>query len=376
VHQDETYLAKFGWLSSRYRRTRWWYFAYYVGYLFFRACFVGAAVDSPLVQVYGLLIYEIVAFVIITILNPFEGARNTALSVWMLSITKILTTGLSIAFLPELGLDRIIATVIGVVIIVIQGFLVIGLLILIALGAISTWMSLTRNREEFGVEVLESIRIRYFEHLEKQAPDVWQPPPSRKGKEKEVTPVAQEPKEPYFKVQEVRRAPKIEDEDGDILPDLEPRPNSALTLGTAARPRSGARQNRPGSGHSFYSVSSLPRTARAHRASWSSKDFAAWEASMNRPDSSLAQRLSTGTPAPEDGNNTTSTPLITTAPNSNRNSLVNTPTGIGSRPGSPLSHLHMATPSRERLRKHAEERRFLTKQSRSSLHNEIKLDED
>jgi len=379
VHQDEKYLARFGWLSARYRRTRWWFFSYYLGYVFFRACFVGAAVNSPIAQIYGLLIYEIVAFVIVAILNPFEGARNTALGVWMLSITKILTTGLSIAFLPELGLDRIIATVIGVVIIVIQGFLVIAVLILITLGAISTWMSLTRNREEFGVEILEGTRVRYFEHLEQKAPDVWrQEPskPSRKGKEKEVAVVSQEPKEPYFKVQEVRRAPKIEDEDGDILPDMETRPNSSLRFDTTAHPRSVSRQSRPDSGNSFYSASSLPRGARAHRASWSSKDFAQWEASMERPDSSLAQRLSTGTPMLDDGNNTTSTTLIAASANSTRNSLVHTPTGIGSRPGSPLSPLHMATPSRERLRKHAEERRFLTKPSRSSLRGETTLEEE
>ncbi|KAB5547165.1 hypothetical protein GE09DRAFT_967347 [Coniochaeta sp. 2T2.1] len=387
VHQDENHLARFGWLTARYRRSRWWFFAYYLAYQFFRACFIGGAVNSPLAQVYGLLVYEIVAFVILAILNPFEGARNTALGVWMISITKILTTGLSVAFLPELGLDRIIATVIGVIIIVIQGFLVIGVLILITLGAISTWMSLTRNREEMGVEILEGTRVRYFEAIEKKAADKWTPKPpkpSKKGKERETDPevVEEEPKEPYFKVQEVRRAPKIEDEDGDIITEIEPRPNSALKLdGSASHARSVSRQSRPGSGNSFYSASSLPRSARVHRASWSAKDFAQWEASMERPDSSLAQRLSTGTPALDDGNN--SNPLLvatTGGGGSNRSSLVKTPTGIsgGSRPTSPLSPFRAGTPSRERLRKHAEERRFLHSQkpSRSSLRGEATLEEE
>lgn len=376
VHQDEKYLATFGWLSARYRRTRWWYFSYYLGYLFFRACFVGAAVDSPLVQIYGLLIYEIIAFVIVAILNPFEGARNTALGVWMLSISKILTTGLSIAFLPQLGLNRIIATVVGIVIIVIQGFLVVGVLILVVLGAISSWMTLTRNREECGVEILESPRVSYFEHLEAAAPDVWRPPSSRKGKEKEVLAESQEPKEPYFKVQEVRRAPKIEDEDADALADMEPRPNSSLRLdGSArARARSAGRQSRPDSGASAYSVSSLPRGARAHRASWSSRDFAQWDASMERPDSGRAQRLSTGTTVLDELSN--ATPLVASAAGSNRNSLVNTPTGIGSRPGSPLGPLSTATPSRERLRKHGEERRYLNRPSRTSLRGETTLEEE
>ena len=68
--------------------------------------------------------------------NPYEGQRNTAAAVWILGLVKIATTGLSIAFLPELALNRMVATAIGVIIIVLQALLVIAVLILIILGGI------------------------------------------------------------------------------------------------------------------------------------------------------------------------------------------------------------------------------------------------
>jgi hypothetical protein len=299
----------------------------------------------------------------------------------MLSITKVVTTGLSIAFLPELGLDRIIATVIGVIIIVIQGFLVIALLILITLGAISTWMSLTRNREEFGVEILEGTRVRYFLSLEKKAPDEYVAKPSKKGKEKaQSDPASLEPKEPYFEVQAVRRAPKIEDEDGDVVPDMEVKPGGSGAA-DPAHPRTISRQSRPGSSNSFYSGSSLPRAARAHRASWSSRDFAQWEAQMDRPGSSLAQRLS-GTPTGDDSGSTPNiAPLVTPteSPAGGSSSRANTPTGIGSGgPTSPLSPVHVGKPSRESLRRHAGERRSTigAVPSRSNLRFESRVDDE
>jgi meiotic recombination protein REC8, fungi type len=260
VHRDQVYVKKFGWLSARYRRTRWWFFAVWAGYQLIRACFIGGASRSPEAQVFGLFVVEIIALIAIVWINPFEGARNTALAVYMLGISKVATTGLSIAFLPSFNLDRIVATVIGVIIIVIQGFLTIGLLILIVLGAISSWFSLTRNREDFKPESWEGLRVKYFHHLESRAPDLPPPPPK--------TP--EPPKEPYFNVSAVRRAPKIEDEDDDILPDLENPAASNFSLPV--------RGSRTASIHSHYSgYGNLPYGARIHRASWSSRDFANWQ---------------------------------------------------------------------------------------------------
>jgi len=261
VHQDQPYNMRFGWLSARFRRARWWFFAVWAGYQLIRACFVGGASAHPDVQVVGLLIVEIIAAIGIVWINPFEGTRNTALAVYMLSISKVATAGLSIAFLPRFNLDRILATVIGIVIIVIQGFLVIGVLILIVLSAISSWFSLTRNREEFKPESWDSLRVKYFNHVETMATDLSPPPP--------VIPEA--PKEPYFNVNAVRRAPKIEDEDIDVVPELE-NPNASQYSLQAGR------ASRANSTHSHYSgYGNAPYGARVHRMSWSSRDFANWQ---------------------------------------------------------------------------------------------------
>lgn len=345
VHQDQTYLRLFGWFSGKYRQTRWWFLAYYIIYIVGRAGFLGTGLLSPLAQVYGLLVFEIFAFAVIIILNPFEGSRNTALAVWMLSISKIITTGLSIAFLPAFRLDRILATVVGVVIVVIQGLLVIAVMILIVLSTISTWMSLTRNREELGAELLEAIRIKYFEKMEAKASDTFQVPKPKKskkgkGKDDEAT---EKPREPQFSVISVQRAPKIDDEDSDddIVHDLEP-----LQHGTdASGLRSVSRASRANSVSSRRSVNSLPRGLRQQRTSSGSlKDH---DTSTDDPDISIAGRL--------EDTSASDTPVEHVMRTSSRQSM----RSLSGRPNSPFTP-GLNTPSRETLARYAEERRYAT----------------
>ncbi|KAH8659559.1 hypothetical protein BGZ61DRAFT_485756 [Ilyonectria robusta] len=272
-NEDLGYIKRFGWLSGRYSRTRWWFFAAYLGYQFGRACFIGGGSQNPLAQVFGLFVFEVFSLVAIIKLKPFEGARNTSMAVWLLSISKIITTGLSIAFLPSFNISRIAATIIGIIILVVQGFLTIAVLVLIVLGTISTWMSLSRNREEFPVG-LDGLRIRYFEHMEDRAGM-----PSSQPK-----PV---PLQTHgsFKVKEVRRHPTLDDM--EAFPSLEGSEGDAVTFPKlAVNPRS-----RANSAGSRYSVASLPRTGRVHRASWSSKDLAEWDADMNRGDTARLSRV-------------------------------------------------------------------------------------
>ncbi|KAK1969206.1 TRP-domain-containing protein [Colletotrichum sublineola] len=287
VHQDEAYIKRFGWLSARYRRTRWWFFACWLSYQFIRACFIGGGARNPLAQVYGLFIFETIAFISFIKLNPFEGQRNTSLAIWMLGITKVVTAGFSIAFLPEFAIGRILSTVFGIVIIVVQGFLVVAVLVLVVLSIISSWMSLYRNREKFP-EKLDDRRISYYEHIQSRAADL--PPPPKPNPQE-----PQEPPQPYFAVNSVRRARKIEDDDdggdgdddevGDIM-----RPHNASVVQFA--PGTNTRRSRTNSVSSRYSVGSLPRRARPHRTSWSSADFAEWDASADKHVPSLAHRSS------------------------------------------------------------------------------------
>jgi len=272
VHGDADYIKRFGWLSARYRRTRWWFFAFWVIYQFVRACFIGGARASPAAQVIGLFIWEAIAFIVIICINPFEGARNTALAVYMLGFSKVATAGLSIAFLPHFNVARIPTTIIGIIIIIIQGVLVIGLLILIVLSAVSSYISLTRNREEIRPQSLANIRKKYFSTIEKKATDLPPTPPA----------LPEEPKEPYFALKTVRRAPKIEDEEADDIDDF-PDMQNIPQPGPQAQHSLAGRNSRSNSMASHYST--VPYGARVHRASWSSRDFQSWQDNEGRVDS-------------------------------------------------------------------------------------------
>lgn len=267
VHEDQDYVKQFGWLSARYRRTRWWFSAVWIVYQLIRACFIGGASASPTAQVYGLLVVEIIAFVMSAWINPFEGRRNTALGVYLLGISKVATAGLSAAFLPQYNIERIPAAVVGIVIIVIQGVLTIVVLILVALGVISSYMSLTRNHETFKPRSWNDIRIKYFKYLERKAPDLPPPPP----------PPPEEPKEPYFSVNSVHRAPKIEDEDEDYLPIV---PQPVRTNSTHNPNGESSRTNSMQSTTSHSSYGNVPYGARVLRMSWSTRDFAAHDSGI------------------------------------------------------------------------------------------------
>ena len=273
VHQDEDYTKRFGWLAARFRRTRWWFFAFWLVYEFVRACFYGGAAGHPLIQVFGLLVVEIIALVIIVLMRPFEGARLNALMVYLLGFSKVTTVALSAAFDARFNLQRITTTVIGIVIIVIQGILTMVLMIAIVLGAISSYMSLTRNHKDFRPRKLENARQRYFTHLEKTAADLPSSPPP-------PPPPPVEPRGPYFNVTSVRREPKIEDEDEDYIGSVQDTLGSRVSV---ARPIAGW-GSRANSVRSQLDgpYTNVPFGARVHRASWSSRDFNAYYDPSNR----------------------------------------------------------------------------------------------
>lgn len=270
IHEDVSYISRYGWIAARFRRTRWWFPAAWVIYQFVRACFIGGARGNPTGQVFGIFIWEIITFVSMILIDPFESARNRVLAVYMLGSSKVATAGLSIAFLPQFKVARIRATAIGIVIIVIQALLVIGVMILIVLGAISTYMSVTRNKEHIRPRDLDKFRWKYFDVIQKKAADAAPPPP--------VPP--KPPKAPHFAVLSVRRAPKIEDE--EFIPGISPE-------GNEVRGSLSNRASRAGSIGS-YSSGNVPFGARVHRASWSSRDFQIWHEERSRSPLNPASR--------------------------------------------------------------------------------------
>jgi hypothetical protein len=279
VHEDEEFLVRFGWLSARFRKSRWWFFSFWLMYELVRAGFYGGAAGQPLVQVFGLLGIEFIALVLIIKMKPFEGQRLNLIMVYLLGFSKVITVALSSAFDARFGLPRIITTVVGIVIIVVQGLLTIGLLVAIILGAISSYMSVTRNRDDFHPKKWAGYRDRYLLHVDRAASDRPPTPP----------PPPEEPKAPYFSVSGMRRLPKIEDEDDDQFDAVPSAFGSRLSLagagpsGALATPASATRRaSRTNSMRSTVSISNLPFGARPHRASWSSRDFGGWHESENR----------------------------------------------------------------------------------------------
>ncbi|KAF2655494.1 TRP-domain-containing protein [Lophiostoma macrostomum CBS 122681] len=272
IHDDEDFTKKFGWLASRFRRTRWWFFVVWLVYEFIRACFLAGASGHPMTQVFGLLVVEFFAFVGIIILRPFEGQRLNLLVVYVLGFSKVATVALSAAFDHEFNLPRIITTVIGVVIIVIQGILMIITVIAIIVGAISSYMSVMRNREQIHPTKWNPWRERYFKHMDAKVSDAPRAQP--------VLAEPQEPevaKGPYFSVNSMKRMPKVEDEDREFVDEINGDP-MASQVSIGATPGDSTAdiapsRNRAPSIRSNMSYSSLPYGARVHRTSWSSRDF-------------------------------------------------------------------------------------------------------
>jgi len=279
IHDDEEYITKFGWIASRFRKSRWWFFSAWLFYEFIRACFYAGASGHALTQVFGLLVVEILAFCLIIWARPFEGQRLNLIVVYLLGFSKVASVALSAAFDVSFNLGRIITTVIGVVIIVIQGILVIVTALAMIIGAFTSYMSLTRERpiEVWRPRRLRTQREKYFRHI-LLASQERQPDPV--AKQVAVTPDL--PNGPYFNVSSIRRVNKIEDNDrnSDVPgPHGLPRSMTDQSIGQVMSapaqsldldPRPARRMS---TSSSTFTTSNLPYGARSHRPSWSTHDF-------------------------------------------------------------------------------------------------------
>lgn len=274
VHEDEDYTKKFGWLAGRFRRTRWWFFVVWLIYEFVRACFLAGASGNAMVQVFGLLTVEIIAFIGLIVLRPFEGQRLNVIVVYALGFSKVVTVALSAAFDTRFNLPRMSVTIIGIVIVAVHGILTAVVMVAILVGAASSYMSVMRNREteNFKPKRWRSTREKYFQHMDSKVLDIRPSPPPPPA-------VSESPKGPYFSVTSIKRLAKIEDEDAEFQSDIQGYPSgSQASLSLAQDPS----RNRAPSIRSQVSHTSLPYGARVHRASWSSRDFNEFSASERR----------------------------------------------------------------------------------------------
>ncbi|KAF2859690.1 TRP-domain-containing protein [Piedraia hortae CBS 480.64] len=265
IHDNEKYIMKYGWLMARLRRSRWWFFNFWIPYELLRAIFYGGASGYPIAQVFGLLAIETVAFIYLIWKRPFESRRLNVLVVYCLGFSKFASVALSAAFYTPFSLPRITTTVIGIVIIVIQGVLTIITMIAVVSGAVSSYLSLTRNVENFRPKGWVDMREKYFDHLDRVADDLPRSPKQKKPKAE--TP--QEVKE-GFEMKSVRRMDKIEDGDEEDWPQ-DPSTSSVHLIKPEPAKSADHQQARA---PSLRSVSSnLPYGARLHKPSWSTKDF-------------------------------------------------------------------------------------------------------
>jgi len=273
IHGDEQYTRRFGWLASRYRRTRWWFFVAWLFYEFVRACFLAGASSRPLVQVFGLLAVEVFAFLSFIILRPFEGQRLNVLAMYFLGFSKVTTVGLSATFDIHFGIARIPTTVIGIIIIVIQGLLTVALMVLILIGTVSSYMSILRDRAEMKPSRWNANRDKYFERMDFAVQDIPRPRP----RPVRADSMPELPKLPNFEVKQVKRMAKVEDEDDEFMEEINTEPSASQLLLPNQRgietPDRPVRRHRQGSLLSQASYSSLPRAARIHRPSWSTQDY-------------------------------------------------------------------------------------------------------
>ena len=281
---DELYIRRFGWLAARFRSSRWWFFSFWLVYDFVRACFYGAAVGHPLVQLFGILVVEIIALAVMVLTRPFESSRLNILMIYLLGFSKVATAALSSAFVEQFHQRRIMTTVVGIVIIVIQGLLAIALLVSIIVGAVSSYMSITRNREELKPHTWTPLREKYFQHIDRKAMDC--PIPSATFSDS----IPATPPEPYFAVRQIRREPRIEDEKPDPA-GLETKPCTSQNH-DQSQPEKDFPMSRSQSMRSRTSVSNLPYGARMHRTSWSTRDFQNQLASDEDMPSGMQSRIS------------------------------------------------------------------------------------
>jgi Transient receptor potential (TRP) ion channel/ML-like domain len=299
IHEDTAYILQYGWLVSRFRRSRWWFFALWLIYESVRAFVFAGASGHPLVQVFFLLIIEFVAFIFMIRLRPFEGQRLNMLMVYLLGFSKVLTVALSAAFYVNFNIGRIAATVVGAIIIAIQVLLTIALLVCIILSGISTYFSVTRNRASIKPKRWMDYRARYLAHIDQTATDQ---PVARSESRSSITDLG--PIKPSFLVGSVRRVPKIEDHDEDFQKEISFDPRSPVSQSNSyllhASTRSLLRTpdgkwmaHKASVAHSLssnMSHSSLPYAAALHRGNWTTPQFAAYQAERD----SMAERFVKG----------------------------------------------------------------------------------
>ena len=127
-HSLPTHLSSLGPLYAQYRPERYYTFLTLLIVPFIRAIFISFAKHSGLVQVILLLITEFIALGLQIVLKPHRTRGGDVLSTY-LGLTRLVTTGLLVAFVESVALHAIPRTIIGAIIAVIWSLAVVILIL-------------------------------------------------------------------------------------------------------------------------------------------------------------------------------------------------------------------------------------------------------
>ncbi|CAZ80567.1 unnamed protein product [Tuber melanosporum] len=205
VHENLGFIRRFGWLSSRFRRRVWWAFGPLLFFEILRGVFHGGGIGNPKAQVHGLLTVETIYFIVLAYMMPFESTRLNVFTAYMLPIMRISTLAILCVVLATPKLNRIIATILGIVVIVIQGSTVVVAITFALVNLYATYLKIAPRGTQIRPQSMNPTREKYLGHIEKRALDL---PTARRSQQLSAT----GPTPSSFSVNHIRRCPKIDDE--------------------------------------------------------------------------------------------------------------------------------------------------------------------
>ncbi|PWW78409.1 TRP-domain-containing protein [Tuber magnatum] len=206
VHENLKFIRQFGWLASRFRRRSWWAFGPLLFFEILRGILHGGGSGNSKAQVYGLLIVETIYFIVLAYMMPFESTRLNVFAAYMLPTMRVSTLAILCVVLATPELNRIIVTVLGIVVIVIQGATVAVVIAFSLINLYATYLKIAPRGTQIRPESMNPTREKYLNHIEKRALDL----PTVHSTQQQLS--ATGPAPSSFSVNYIRRCPKIDDE--------------------------------------------------------------------------------------------------------------------------------------------------------------------
>jgi hypothetical protein len=125
---ETSHISSHGPLYAQYRTPRYYFFLPLLFAAFVRALCIGVARSNGEVQIYLMIVIELLVLVALLVLRPFKTRGGAALAIY-LAVNRLVCTALMVAFLERFSLRAIPRVVIGIVIAVLFSVAVIVMLV-------------------------------------------------------------------------------------------------------------------------------------------------------------------------------------------------------------------------------------------------------